>query len=613
MASKVSTLQDRFNLTSLQTSLWNQYTAGSATMSYASGGATCNYPASSTSATDGDITSNSTYDLTGSRISLKVTAVPSTSTKADATFSFTDNSFNNILAWLYEANGSGTGYLYAQQVVSGTQTNLLSITYNSTTHKYWSIREKGGTIYWETSSDGINWTTQYSKANPITTTSLYANIGGSCYENETSPGVFTWSNFNFLPISVVQRAVNTQTGYTGTVSKAFTSNTQGGSAIVVLVADNTNTSDINTPTDSQSNTYTQLFSALDASNYYGYKAYIAYNASAAANTVTVTNTSYQPLALMIYEVSGLSANPFDVSALNKGDVTTTPSSGSITTNYANELLLGLNVTNASSTETYTAGSGYSNLQQSSYVNGLQVASEEKIVSSTGSQSATFSMSGNNGLNMTAMLALADTYISQITKTQTGISRIANNLTKTQTGKSRIANNLTKTQPAKSRIQVTVTKTQTAIAKVQVKVTKTQSAIATISQSSTLSTDYYNVTYVIPGSNSETAIARIAQNLTNTITAISRIAINPTKTQPAVSRIRVNLTKNQTGKASMKAGRTYTQSATANVYIQPNYKPLGVVLDSGTQKATETSSATGYNLDSSMIDETLTSDVDEKVG
>ena len=197
---KMETLVDAFNQTTLNSSLWTQTTGGSATMSYASGGAQVNYPASSTSSTVGRIASKIVYDLTGSYALLQVLTEPSSSTAADANFYVCqDNNVeypNNALFFQIEA-----GVLYANKIVAGTQTHVWSATWTSS-YAWLRIRESGGTSYWETSSDGINWTTQHSETNPITVTSLYVEIQGNCYEAETSPGTYKWNNLNNPPTSV---------------------------------------------------------------------------------------------------------------------------------------------------------------------------------------------------------------------------------------------------------------------------------------------------------------------------------------------------------------------------------------------------------------------------
>ncbi len=189
--AKMATLKDSFVSSALDTTKWTPFTGGSATLSYGNG-VTCNYPASSTSSTDGDISSNTTYDLTSSYAFVQVTGTPSASTLADATFQVRINS-SNMCNWTFEG-----GTLYAQKLVSNSRTTLNSFAYNASTHAWWQIRESGGVTYWETSSDGLNWVVRASQSNPIAVTALTVVLAGTCFQNETNPGTFTWANFNNL-------------------------------------------------------------------------------------------------------------------------------------------------------------------------------------------------------------------------------------------------------------------------------------------------------------------------------------------------------------------------------------------------------------------------------
>lgn len=191
--SAMSNLWDRFDQNALNASLWSQFTGGSATFTYGPTGAQVNFPSSSTSSTDGDITSNSAYNLTGSAASLQVLSVASVTTFADNTIQLIQSA-GNVLAMQVE-----NGIIYAQKVVAGSQTNVASLTYNATTMKWWRIRESGGTIFWDYSADGLSWTNLGSVANPFAVTALTVNISGTCFQAETNPGTFKWNNFNSVP------------------------------------------------------------------------------------------------------------------------------------------------------------------------------------------------------------------------------------------------------------------------------------------------------------------------------------------------------------------------------------------------------------------------------
>lgn len=197
----IRTLVDPFNQGTLNTGLWTQNTAGSATISYDATGATVTFPSASTSSTDGDIFSNINYDLTGAYASLHVITVPSSLTNADATLKLVLD-VNNSLNWQYES-----GILYAQKFIAGSLTNAFSVTYSSSTHAYWRIRESGGTTFWDTSADGKSWTNRYSVANPFAVNNLSVKIAGTCYEAESNPGTFKWNDFNAFSYNTTQSAI----------------------------------------------------------------------------------------------------------------------------------------------------------------------------------------------------------------------------------------------------------------------------------------------------------------------------------------------------------------------------------------------------------------------
>jgi hypothetical protein len=110
----------------------------------------------------------------------------------------------------------------------------------------------------------------------------------------------------------VQSAKATSVTPAATISKAFTSNVTAGNRVFVYVSETHGGSSFpNAPTDTQGNTYTQLFSiAASTDNPWG-AVYTAAMASTGANTVTVaTGAMATPaggmLAFSMQEFSGLS-------------------------------------------------------------------------------------------------------------------------------------------------------------------------------------------------------------------------------------------------------------------------------------------------------------------
>lgn len=99
----------------------------------------------------------------------------------------------------------GTDIIADYQVYSpSSNTVLQSATYSSTNHKWWRIRESGGTVYFDTSANGISWTNFTS----IATATLVDAIGtiDACVigclayvESSTTPANMIFDNFNCPP------------------------------------------------------------------------------------------------------------------------------------------------------------------------------------------------------------------------------------------------------------------------------------------------------------------------------------------------------------------------------------------------------------------------------
>jgi hypothetical protein len=187
----------------------------------------------------------------------------------------------------------------------------------------------------------------------------------------------------------------------GSISLSFPGPNTAGNLIVAFVRMSTSTQTV-TVKDSAGNAYLKAVSQAQTAD--GHQVYILYaeNIAGTANTVTATfsGTNNHPW-LAIYEYSGLNATaPLDKTASAQGS-STSPSCGpTASTTAANELLFaGVGLVN-NSTATITAGNGYTLQQQDT--NTSRAANETAIVSSTGAQSAGFTLS--SGGNWSCVLA-----------------------------------------------------------------------------------------------------------------------------------------------------------------------------------------------------------------
>lgn len=138
------------------------------------------------------------YDFTGSYIAALVSTVPNVATSAQVGMKvYLDGS--NILQFV-EFNGT----LHFQKTVAGVNSDVASVTYSATNHRWWRLRENGGTTYWDTSPDGRSWNQQTSLANPFAVTSVTVEFFAGTFQSEASPGTAVFDNFNYITTGAIE-------------------------------------------------------------------------------------------------------------------------------------------------------------------------------------------------------------------------------------------------------------------------------------------------------------------------------------------------------------------------------------------------------------------------
>ena len=175
------------------------------------------------------------------------------------------------------------------------------------------------------------------------------------------------------------------------VSRSFTSANTAGNLIVAFVRMST-TSQTVTVSDTAGNGYAAAVSQAQTTD--GHQTFIFYatNIKGGANTVTAlfSSTNNHPW-LAIYEYSGVSA--LDQTARAQGGNSTPACGPTAATSFASELLfVGLGLPSSSGVAV-TAGAGYGLELQDTIQNGSRAATEDRLVSSTGAYTGSFSLSG----------------------------------------------------------------------------------------------------------------------------------------------------------------------------------------------------------------------------
>lgn len=210
-----------------------------------------------------------------------------------------------------------------------------------------------------------------------------------------------------MAYAVVQTGNSSNAGSTsqGTVM----GNTTTGNTIIATFSLLTNT--VTSVTDSQSNTYTKRRELT--SNNSTISIWVAENITGGTTpTVTGNFSNISTVNILVREYSGLAAASFDQSA-GAGGVAGTASSGNTsTTTQANELVFGAV---HSSSNTPTAGAGFGNFATNITQGSPRLGIEDKRVTSTGVQAATFG--GTNSIWACAVITLKEASAPSSTPTR----------------------------------------------------------------------------------------------------------------------------------------------------------------------------------------------------
>lgn len=188
----IETLTDNFNDGSRNGALWSEYSSDT-TVAETGGRLEITLPAGETTLNYAGYYSVSNYDLTNSSAYVEVTKVTA-ATSTGMYFNVSEQgSFAGRLAFYKE----GT-VLYFERWL-GEVSSVTSVTYNSTNHRWWRIRNSGANVLWETSPNGATWTTQRTLATPFTITTMQVEVGAGTFGSESVSRTVQFDNLNFDP------------------------------------------------------------------------------------------------------------------------------------------------------------------------------------------------------------------------------------------------------------------------------------------------------------------------------------------------------------------------------------------------------------------------------
>jgi hypothetical protein len=191
-------LSDSFGGSEINTALWNASISGTGASASESDG-TLDLATSSGDIGDPAVYSNDTYDLTGSCVTVQVVSPGGGSGTSGAQLYLTP--IGTGIPDQMTGFRVDDGIVYAQWRPVDGGADVWSAAWSSS-YAWWRIRESGGTVYWDTSPDGVTWTNRASIADttafPGGITALYVVFSNNNYAANTGCAA-KFSNFNVLP------------------------------------------------------------------------------------------------------------------------------------------------------------------------------------------------------------------------------------------------------------------------------------------------------------------------------------------------------------------------------------------------------------------------------
>jgi hypothetical protein len=152
----VGTLTDDFNAAIINGTLWTPYVASPATLVEGSGNVTFDVPTLGNR--DFTLTSNISYDLRGAQAHLEAPNFP-----GFGTFRLILRSGADEIRIGFSGSGSAPK-LSVQTYLNSVLNEPVLDAYDDVNDRWLQLKETSGTVYWQTSPNGITWTDRYSTA-----------------------------------------------------------------------------------------------------------------------------------------------------------------------------------------------------------------------------------------------------------------------------------------------------------------------------------------------------------------------------------------------------------------------------------------------------------------
>lgn len=197
-----------------------------------------------------------------------------------------------------------------------------------------------------------------------------------------------------MALAFRQTVTGSSTTTSPAVSTAFASNPTVGQLIVLTTSDDSGGStSISGVTDTGSNTWHNLFYTGATASIGAWYTIITGTGATFKISVAWDVGTTAAVSFAAQEFSGFVGTPtVDILSTAQGATSTAPSSLAVSSAQAAELIIG-SANHSGAVSAFTLGTGYTNLGTVSLANAA-VAQESKVVATTGSQTATFTIAAS---------------------------------------------------------------------------------------------------------------------------------------------------------------------------------------------------------------------------
>ncbi|MET7914467.1 LamG-like jellyroll fold domain-containing protein [Streptomyces avermitilis] len=140
---------------------------------------------------DTNHTSARQWTLAGSKLTAKLAAVPAVngSSNVAASMWVTSTTSGTRIGWRYDALA---GVIAAQSQTGFADGASVNLTYSAIDHAWLRVRESGGTVTWETSGNGFDWTVRRTLATPSWVTSQQHAVDFPTTRTGGTTGYIEW-------------------------------------------------------------------------------------------------------------------------------------------------------------------------------------------------------------------------------------------------------------------------------------------------------------------------------------------------------------------------------------------------------------------------------------